>query len=95
MLAEYFGDSERKTPIDSIYIEGHTDSVGTASRNLQLSRERCESVRAWMLGNEVLPEENIQVHPFGESRPIVSNSTPQGRARNRRVEIIVFRRQKN
>jgi outer membrane protein OmpA-like peptidoglycan-associated protein len=95
MLAEYFGEPERKTTIDSIYIEGHTDSVGTDSRNLKLSRERCESVAAWMRRNEVLPGENIQIHPFGESRPIASNSTSQGRARNRRVEIIVFRRQKN
>ncbi|HET6993660.1 MAG TPA: OmpA family protein, partial [Chitinophagaceae bacterium] len=94
-LADYFDEPERKATIDSIYIEGHTDSVGTEDRNVRLSRERCESVRDWMLRNEVLSSDHIQIHPFGESRPMASNSTPQGRARNRRVEIIIFRRQKN
>jgi outer membrane protein OmpA-like peptidoglycan-associated protein len=76
--------------LDSIYIEGHTDSIGGDDRNLSLSMERCESVRQWLLSKTLLTENRVQVHPFGRSKPVASNRTPEGRALNRRVEIIIF-----
>lgn len=91
MLSTYF-KSENGKSIDSIYIEGHTDSVGTDNRNILLSKQRSESVEAWLAQNKILDTSQLQVHPFGESRPIAPNKTPQGRALNRRVELIIFRK---
>ena len=91
MLSAYF-IKKNLLSIDSIYIEGHTDSIGTDSRNLQLSRQRCESITSWLQANNIVGAEQVQIHPFGKSRPIATNSTAQGRAMNRRVEMIVFRK---
>ncbi len=91
MLKAFFVDASNGRSIDSIYIEGHTDSIGNDSSNIQLSRRRCEAVWNWLEQNNVVTKENVQIHPFGKSRPVTSNSTPQGRAMNRRVELIVFR----
>jgi outer membrane protein OmpA-like peptidoglycan-associated protein len=93
MLRDYFGPG-KKAPIDSIYIEGHTDSVGSDERNMQLSLRRCEAVQSWLTQNDIASRQNIQIRPFGESRPVASNSSAQGRAMNRRVELIIFQRQK-
>lgn len=93
MLENFFIKSDNPLSIDSIYVEGHTDSIGTDKRNMTLSLQRCESVRQWLLFNSILSDRDIQVHPFGRSRPIATNSTPQGRALNRRVEMVIFRRQ--
>jgi outer membrane protein OmpA-like peptidoglycan-associated protein len=93
MMATFFRSNKPGQTIDSIYIEGHTDSIGTDTRNFQLSMQRCESVRSWLLQNSILPAGQIQIHPFGKTKPIATNSTPQGRALNRRVEMIIFRKQ--
>jgi len=95
MLNNYFKQHKGDNSPDSIYIEGHTDSVGTGTRNMQLSRQRCESVESWIEQNNILPGDHIQIHPFGKTRPVASNSTPQGRALNRRVEMIIFRPSEN
>ncbi|MEO7311133.1 MAG: OmpA family protein [Chitinophagaceae bacterium] len=76
--------------IDSIYVEGHTDAIGSDAQNLQLSRRRSEAVKEWLLIEGILPADKIAIHPFGKSRPKSNNSTPQGRALNRRVEVIIF-----
>ncbi|MBL7729618.1 MAG: OmpA family protein, partial [Chitinophagaceae bacterium] len=94
MLATVFLSQQNSNPIDSMYIEGHTDSVGTDKRNMTLSQERCESVKKWLLLNSVVDITQVQVHPFGKTRPIATNSTAEGRALNRRVELIVFRRRR-
>jgi len=92
MLEAFFLGGKKEASIDSLYVEGHTDSVGSDRRNLELSLERCESIRAWLLQNKIVIPGSIRVHPFGKLKPIASNNTPQGRATNRRVEMIVFRR---
>jgi outer membrane protein OmpA-like peptidoglycan-associated protein len=92
MLATFFLGKTDLATVDSIYVEGHTDSIGTDKRNMALSLQRCESIRQWLLLNSVVANAGIQVHPFGKTRPIATNSTPQGRALNRRVELIVFRK---
>jgi outer membrane protein OmpA-like peptidoglycan-associated protein len=92
MLEIFFIKNKNPLPVDSIYVEGHTDSIGTDKRNLTLSLQRCESVRQWLLLNSILSASGIQIHPFGKSRPFASNITPEGRALNRRVELIIFRR---
>lgn len=90
MLDKYFTDHRSAGTIDSIYVEGHTDSVGSDTRNMTLSRERSESVKQWLEKKQTSPV--IYIHPFGRSRPIAPNSTPQGRALNRRVELVIFRK---
>jgi outer membrane protein OmpA-like peptidoglycan-associated protein len=91
MLETFFKTNQDKRTIDSIYIEGHTDSVGSDTRNLLLSQQRSESVKDWLMTNNVVTNDKIEVHAFGRTRPVSSNKTPAGRALNRRVEIIVFR----
>jgi len=91
LLRSYFTPGQL-AGIDSIYIEGHTDSVGTDSRNLLLSGQRSESVRNWLLQNGLPDGTLLSVHPYGKSRPIATNRTAEGRALNRRVELILFRK---
>ena len=95
MLRDFFTGNDSSPLIDSIYIEGHTDSIGTDSRNMALSLERCESIRQWLIQNKIAAAAVMQVHPFGRSKPVASNQTPAGRAQNRRVEMIVFRKAEN
>lgn len=94
MLELFFINKKAASSIDSMYVEGHTDSIGSDNRNLELSLQRCESIRQWLLQNSIVISTSVQVHPFGKSKPIATNSTPQGRAMNRRVEMIVFRKPK-
>lgn len=91
MLDDFF-IKNKSGAIDSIFVEGHTDSIGSDARNLQLSLLRSESIKQWLVQNDIIQAHGIQVHPFGRSRPIATNKTPQGRALNRRVEIIIFRK---
>jgi outer membrane protein OmpA-like peptidoglycan-associated protein len=92
MLKDFFIIKTGVTYIDSMFIEGHTDSIGSDSSNIVLSTERCKSIRQWLIANNISTGEQIRIHPYGESRPLTTNSTPEGRALNRRVEIIVFRK---
>ncbi|MBI3802600.1 MAG: OmpA family protein [Nitrospirae bacterium] len=71
-------------------IEGHTDSKGTASYNQELSQLRAEAVRSYLISRGY-PAEQIQAHGIGKERPIADNASSEGRANNRRVEIIVER----
>lgn len=91
MLELFFLKNNTSSSIDSINIEGHTDSIGTDGRNIELSLQRCESIRQWLLINNIVAAGALQVHPIGKAKPIASNRTLQGRAMNRRVEMIVFR----
>jgi outer membrane protein OmpA-like peptidoglycan-associated protein len=74
-----------------IAVEGHTDSVGTVSYNKRLSDSRASSVAAELSSNGI-PRSQMSVQGFGEGAPIATNSTEEGRARNRRVEVIVENR---
>lgn len=69
-------------------IEGHTDNVGSDSTNSELSFRRAISVRDYLISLGV-GASSIDVDGFGASRPIADNSTASGRARNRRVEIVI------
>jgi outer membrane protein OmpA-like peptidoglycan-associated protein len=72
----------------SIMIVGHTDSQGSEDVNNRLSEARASSVKKY-LAQKGVPAERIQSQGMGESQPIASNDTPEGRANNRRVEIIL------
>jgi len=70
-----------------IVIAGHTDITGNPQLNQTLSLKRAEAVRNWMRDTGDVPESCFAVQGYGESRPIATNDTPEGRALNRRVEI--------
>jgi OOP family OmpA-OmpF porin len=72
-----------------LIIEGHTDSTGSPAKNQLLSESRAESVRQYLIANKTLPAEKIRAQGFGSSRPLVSNETSEGRAINRRIDIII------
>jgi outer membrane protein OmpA-like peptidoglycan-associated protein len=76
----------QQEPAWRITIEGHTDSIGTDADNELLSRERAEAVRAALV-EQGIAAERLSAAGFGESRPMESNDTMEGRARNRRVEL--------
>lgn len=71
-----------------LVVEGHTDSRGSASQNEDLSRGRAESVRSFLVSRGI-PSDKIEAQGFGSRRPVADNETAEGRANNRRVEIVV------
>lgn len=91
MLTSFFISDTENGNIDSIYIEGHTDSVGSEEKNILLSQQRSQSVLKWLVSNYIVSNDKVAIHAFGKKRPMATNKTPAGRALNRRVEIIVFR----
>jgi outer membrane protein OmpA-like peptidoglycan-associated protein len=72
----------------AVIAEGHTDNVGTAAYNTKLSQRRAKSVRDYLVAGGISPR-RITFEGFGESRPVASNDTADGRAQNRRVELRV------
>ncbi len=72
-----------------VKISGHTDSVGSDAFNQRLSEQRALSVADYMTSNGI-PSARITAFGFGERSPIADNSSPQGRAMNRRVEIEII-----
>jgi outer membrane protein OmpA-like peptidoglycan-associated protein len=74
-----------------ITVNGYTDSVGTRSANLDLSARRANAVKEWLQKKAPanFPESRFRVHAFGDDNPVASNATAEGRAKNRRVEIIL------
>ncbi|HEX6244635.1 MAG TPA: OmpA family protein, partial [Polyangiales bacterium] len=78
-------------PKDSKFlVEGHTDNSGDAKTNKQLSAQRAKAV-AEQLKQSGIDGDRIEVENYGETRPIAGNDTPEGRAANRRVEIVIER----
>lgn len=71
-----------------IIIVGHTDNVGDKQRNLRLSQERADSVRAYLVSQFKADAARIQTAGKGDAEPIADNKTADGRAVNRRVEFI-------
>ncbi|HJX95297.1 MAG TPA: OmpA family protein, partial [Candidatus Acidoferrum sp.] len=71
-----------------VAIEGHTDSVGSDEYNQDLSERRAQSVRDYFV-QQGIPSATIEARGFGKTAPIASNDTPEGRQRNRRVELVV------
>ncbi len=69
-----------------VEISGHTDSVGTAENNQDLSMRRAESVKQWFIRNGVAAG-RMETIGYGETRPRADNGTAEGRARNRRIEM--------
>lgn len=78
-----------KYPDTNILLEGHTDATGTAEHNLELSRERAQSVGNYLSTQEVFAN-RMTMMGYGEDQPIASNDTEEGRQQNRRVEVAIY-----
>ena len=76
-------------PRAQLVIEGHTDSYGSDETNLQLSRQRAESVSQYLAAEFGIPAFRMTAVGYGETRPIANNETAQGRARNRRIDVRI------
>ncbi|MCG3156777.1 MAG: hypothetical protein DKINENOH_03402 [bacterium] len=79
----------RELPDSFISVEGHTDSRGDDANNQRISTERALSVQQYLVANMNLPANRIQAVGFGENFPIASNDSEEGRARNRRIEVVL------
>lgn len=71
-----------------LVVAGHTDSVGSDGYNLVLSERRAKSVKNFLVAGYHVDEKRLIVKPYGERKPIETNTTPEGQAQNRRVEFI-------
>ncbi|MFL6550867.1 MAG: OmpA family protein, partial [Povalibacter sp.] len=76
-------------PDSALVVEGHTDANGTDSANLILSQDRADAVRQYLISNFGLNAERVSSIGYGESRPVATNETAEGRARNRRIDLII------
>jgi OmpA-OmpF porin, OOP family len=76
-------------PESTVVIEGHTDSFGSDTANQQLSQSRADAVLQYLVGSATISPVSSTALGFGESRPVASNETPDGRRRNRRIDIVI------
>ncbi len=76
-------------PRSELIIEGHTDSYGGDASNQRLSQERAESVQQYMINAMRIPSYRLIATGFGETNPVANNETESGRARNRRIDIVI------
>lgn len=87
-LSDIASKLKAQQSIEAIVISGHTDAAGPETYNQELSKKRAESVKQFLV-NEGVVSKSIVVQALGEERPVASNDTKDGRAQNRRVEILV------
>ena len=73
----------------TVTIEGHTDSTGSVQTNQELSQKRAEAVKTYLVANKTLPSNRIRAAGYGPDRPLAPNTTPEGRAINRRIDLLV------
>ena len=85
-LFEYL--SLKKTTI--VEISGHTDNVGSDEDNLDLSQRRAETVRNYLI-KKGIKSTRIQAKGYGETQPVTDNTTPEGKAKNRRTEVRLIK----
>ena len=78
----------REDPESKMIVQGHTDSQGTAAANQELSQRRAQAVRDYLVTCGIASD-RISAQGFGPSQSIADNKSPEGRANNRRVEIVV------
>jgi outer membrane protein OmpA-like peptidoglycan-associated protein len=83
---DQIAESLREWPEVRVEIQGHTDNTGDDAMNMELSRQRAETVRQYLI-NKGIDSDRLTANGYGEDKPIADNKTAAGRAKNRRVEI--------
>ncbi len=78
-----------ESPSLSIQVNGHTDNVGNDAANQALSEARAKSVHEYLLGKNIAPA-RLRYRGYGETQPVDTNDTPEGREKNRRTEFVVW-----
>jgi outer membrane protein OmpA-like peptidoglycan-associated protein len=78
-------------PSTETRLEGHTDSVGDAEANKKLSQDRADAVKSIMVTNGI-DASRLSTTGYGQEKPIASNDTEDGRAQNRRTELMVVKK---
>lgn len=86
-------DLMKKKPEWNLKISGHTDNVGKPAANMKLSENRAKAVKTYLVSKGI-DEKRLITEWFGQTRPIQPNTTPEGRQRNRRVEMLIIEGQK-
>ncbi|GAB3506061.1 OmpA family protein [Emticicia fontis] len=84
-------DTMKENPNLAIEIQGHTDNVGSNESNLKLSEDRAEAVRKYIVSKKIQAARVTSVG-LGETKPIATNDTEEGRAQNRRVQLVIVRK---
>ena len=82
-------DFMKKYPNTTAVIEGHTDNTNTAEYNQKLSEARANSVRQYLINNFGIKASRLTAVGYGLTKPIASNSTEEGKQKNRRVQAVV------
>jgi OOP family OmpA-OmpF porin len=84
-------DTMKENPNLAIEVQGHTDNVGSNESNLKLSQDRAEAVRKYLLSKKIQTARVTSVG-YGETKPIATNDTEEGKALNRRVQLAIVRK---
>ncbi len=87
-LSEVANELTKQDPDSKIVVEGHTDSQGSDAFNRDLSQRRAENVREYLVSHGIAAD-RVTAKGFGPDRPVGDNNSPEGRANNRRVEIVI------
>lgn len=82
-------DQLKKNPRIKLEIQGHTDNIGTKEYNQKLSEKRADAVMEYLIKNGISPE-RLRSKGFGETKPIATNNTEEGRSKNRRTEFLMI-----
>jgi outer membrane protein OmpA-like peptidoglycan-associated protein len=86
------GNSLHAVPEYRFLVVGHTDNIGSRAFNRALSKRRAGTVAKWLLAHNYVQPSWLKTHGAGEEEPVASNATPEGRAENRRVEVVALRK---
>jgi OmpA-OmpF porin, OOP family len=84
-----FAETMKKHPELKVYIEGHTDNIGPSDYNKKLSQIRAENVKKYLVEKLGVDGSRLTAIGYGEDKPVASNSTAEGRFKNRRVDAVV------
>jgi OmpA-OmpF porin, OOP family len=82
-------DAIKLFPKATLIVEGHTDGDGSDSANLILSQDRADAVKQYLVSNMGLDAERVSSIGYGESKPVASNQNAEGKARNRRIDLVI------
>ena len=87
-ILETIGSMLEEHPELQLLIEGHTDSQGGYQHNMQLSKQRADAVKSYLVDELGIEADRLQTMGLGQTRPVASNDTEEGRKQNRRVELV-------
>jgi outer membrane protein OmpA-like peptidoglycan-associated protein len=82
------GELLKSDPSLKLEIQGHTDNVGTAAANLKLSQDRAAAVKTYLVQTFAIQATRLTSTGFGDTKPVAPNTTDEGKAQNRRVELV-------